>query len=94
METIAEQRREPTLADVAKHAGISTMTASRALRGKGVSEATKAAVEASAIALGYARGCKQCGGGGTSVIVKEHQRQSIEMHRFCSRICAAAFLSA
>jgi LacI family transcriptional regulator len=44
----------PTLADVANHAGVSTMTASRALNGRsGVSQSTRDRVVASSKALGY-----------------------------------------
>lgn len=44
----------PTLADVANHAGVSTMTASRALNGRsGVSQSTRDRVMASSQALGY-----------------------------------------
>ena len=44
----------PTLADVANHAGVSTMTASRALNGRsGVSQSTRDRVMASSKALGY-----------------------------------------
>lgn len=43
----------PTLADVAKLAGVSQMTASRALNGGPVKDATKHKVEAAARSLRY-----------------------------------------
>jgi LacI family transcriptional regulator len=44
----------PTLADVANHAGVSTMTASRALNGRsGVAQSTRDRVLAASKALGY-----------------------------------------
>ncbi|MFD0328755.1 LacI family DNA-binding transcriptional regulator [Streptacidiphilus monticola] len=46
----------PTLAEVARHAGVSTATASRVLnRSAPVSERVAAAVEAAAAELGYVR---------------------------------------
>ena len=48
------KRKAPTMADVAKRAGVSTMTVSRALRsGTAISEETRKKIVAAADALGY-----------------------------------------
>ncbi|MHA6691654.1 LacI family DNA-binding transcriptional regulator [Devosia sp. A449] len=48
------QRRSPTMADVARLAGVTAMTVSRALRQEGaVSEATRQRIQAAAETLGY-----------------------------------------
>lgn len=52
----AFEQRTPTLRDVAAHAGVSPMSASRALRGEeGVSEGTRSRVLEAVASLGYRR---------------------------------------
>jgi LacI family gluconate utilization system Gnt-I transcriptional repressor len=52
--TSAPPRKSPTMADVARRAGVSPMTVSRAFKADGsVSEATREAIDAAAEALGY-----------------------------------------
>lgn len=53
---VVDPRRQPTIGDVARHAGVSAMTVSRALSGgANVSDTMRQRVEASARALGYRR---------------------------------------
>jgi LacI family repressor for deo operon, udp, cdd, tsx, nupC, and nupG len=61
-----------SLADVARHAGVSTATASRALNAKrGVSVGTRNAVYSAADAVGYARGPRRTASAALGVIVPE-----------------------
>jgi LacI family repressor for deo operon, udp, cdd, tsx, nupC, and nupG len=61
-----------SLADVARHAGVSTATASRALNAKrGVSEGTRNAVYSAADAVGYARAPRRMASAALGVIVPE-----------------------
>jgi DNA-binding LacI/PurR family transcriptional regulator len=61
-----------SLADVARHAGVSTATASRALNAKrGVSEGTRNAVYTAADAVGYARSPRRTASAALGVIVPE-----------------------
>lgn len=61
-----------SLADVARHAGVSTATASRALNAKrGVSEGTRNAVYSAADAVGYARASRRTASAALGVIVPE-----------------------
>ncbi len=61
-----------SLADVARQAGVSTATASRALNAKrGVAEETRNAVYTAADALGYARGPRRTTAAALGVIVPE-----------------------
>lgn len=60
------------LADIARHAGVSTATVSRALNAKrGVSEETRNAVYSAADAVGYARAPRRAASAALGVIVPE-----------------------
>jgi LacI family transcriptional regulator, repressor for deo operon, udp, cdd, tsx, nupC, and nupG len=62
----------PSLADVARQAGVSTATASRALNAKrGVSQGTRNAVYTAADELGYSRAARQTPSAALGVIVPE-----------------------
>ena len=84
------KKQSVTLVQVAAKAGVSVMTASRAMSGEGyVSEDTKAKVQAAALALGYAPNAlaRVMKGGRTNVIgVVVNDLSSVVVNAFVSAL--------
>jgi len=84
------KKQSVTLVQVAKKAGVSVMTASRAMSGEGyVSEETKTKVQAAARALGYAPNtlARVMKGGRTNVIgVVVNDLSSVVVNAFVSAL--------
>jgi LacI family transcriptional regulator len=81
----------PTLASIAEHAGVSVATVSKVVNGRqGMSEATRARVEAAVRELGYRPAARSGGGGARQIHVVFDTLHSVYSLRVLDGMVAAA----